>query len=452
LECLDTSFADCTNDSKSDCSREEQPDFSYDTHEYEIKDSDKRFDFDKLSERDYEIFNSKAPEYWEADGQNTSLRQVLMIHRHGDRTPINFAPNDPLSEDPFWKFHGPGQLTNRGKARLYMLGQIIRMRYNKFLEGSVNKNLRKSRASGALRCIDSAQVFLSSFLGLHNVPDSPDAGDIYWDRSENQLSRLWQPANVITLPAKIDGMLNEGSYCKALYSEYELIDNSEESKRINQEYQNEIKLFKEILDFDIDHYYKWFWGSSFLEVELSYMKDKVDPRLAEAYSRIEKAGNRALVLYQSTLKAKKLRAGLLIDDMIKNMINMRKVITERSPLGPFDKKFVHYSAHDMNLIVLLGIFDNIENYPYRPDYASNIILELHQKARGWFVKFFYMPRVPMKPYELHIKKCEEGHPKHRCPLDVFISLMQEYAINGWQEWMKECENSLDLVDPYDQNL
>lgn len=442
----------CSNDSLSNGCQDghESSSFSYNSADGMAFDVPQEYDFDRLSDRDYTVFKSRSPDDWRAADQDTTLRQVLMIHRHGDRTPITFAPKDPLAQEPFWTFHGLGQLTNRGKARLSMLGEIMRMRYDRFFAGSVNKNLRKSRASGSLRCIESADVFLASFLSLNRI-GSPDARELFWDRSNNKLSHLWQPASVNTLAAKFDGMLNEGATCKTIDREYELIDNSDENKQLTEEFKAESRVLKEVLDFDTDHFYKWFWGSSFIEVERSYFENKVDLRLLQAYDRIERAGNRALVLYQSTLISRRLRSGLLINDMIGNMQTFRKIAQGDAASNVFNKKFVHYSAHDLNLVVLLGMFDNIDTYPFRPDYASNIILELHQDGDEWFIKLFYMPHVPSKFYELHIGKCEQDHPRGRCALDKFDELMQQYKVDSWQTWMSECNNELSSVDPYLQN-
>lgn len=446
---------DCVNSSIGHCSGENQDSNLVYSPPNNPDDSDLNlaygeFAFDRLSARDQTIFRSKKPDYWKADGQDTTLRQVLLIHRHGDRTPIQFSEGDKIGKHLFWQLHGLGQLTNRGKARLSMLGQIVRMRYNIFLDGSVNKNMRKSRSSGALRCIESAQVFLSSFLSL-NKSNSPDASELNWDDQNNSLSHLWQPASVNTVAAKVDGMLNEGAACKNLDREYDLLDGSAENKQISLDFKYESKVMKEVWNFDTDHFYKWFWGSSMLEVERSYLENMIDERLLQAYDRIDKAGNRAIVLYQSTLPAKRLRAGLLINDMIQNMKTHQQIAQGNLPDNMFNKKFVHYSAHDLNLVVLLGMFDNIDKYPFRPDYAANIIIELHQDQDEWFIRLFYMHHVPSQYIELHIARCEEGNPKRRCTLDRFDAIMQEYKIASWQNWMKECDNDMSLVDPYSQN-
>jgi len=404
--------------------------------------------FDEISEIDRLNYKKKDSSHniKPAEGSNTTLRQVIFLHRHGDRTPMNFPPKDKLRNEPFWAFHGYGQLTNRGKARLHLLGRMTRERYDEFLSRSVNKNQRISRASGALRCIESAQVFLSGFLALDET-GSPDSESLKWDSKEDPLAQLWQPASVQSVPVSIDGMLAESADCKSLMDEYKLIDRSDLVRLINNEYKSEAQILNSVLGFNMDHFYKWFWASSQIEVERSYFESKMDPKIIASYDRIQQAGNLALEAYQSSSKSRRLRSGLLISDMISHMKNCRDAYNQ-TDLQQKSKKFVHYAAHDMTLIVILGMFGSWQKFPFRPDYASNIALELHHDDDDWFIKIFYMPHVPAEPTEIHLEHCEKGHPRGICTLDKFIKLMKPYTFENWQEWMRECGNQLDKIDPY----
>lgn len=408
-------------------------------------------DIDKLDPTLASKFDLTSSD-WLADGSATTLRQVLFIHRHGDRTPIVFPSGDDLAKEPFWSFHGLGQLTHRGKARLHLLGAMIRARYNKFLGYSVNKEHRISRSSGALRCIESAEVFLSGFLAL-DTSNCTDSTQLIWDKDTNGISQLWQPSSIQSTPASIDGMLAESAVCDRLQQEYdEVIDKSELVRKINDDYKNEAKILEETINSKTDRFYKWFWASSLMEVERSYFPDKMKPEILSIYDRVEKAGELAMTAYQSTIISRQLRGGLLLNDIIKNMKTMRDISSSGSRGEmPNLKKFVHYSAHDLNLVVLLGIFENWNNYPKRPDYASNIAIELHEANNEWYVRIFYMPRVPEKPIELYLKGCHKNDvplSETRCTLDQFERLMQPYLIESWQSWMLKCQNNLTLIDPY----
>lgn len=383
----------------------------------------------------------------EALGADTTLRQVLLLHRHGDRTPVVFEDKDPLAREPFWTFHGLGQLTNRGKARLYMLGYLMRNRYNKFLHGRVNKNERVSRASGTLRCIESAQCFLSSFLGL-NQSSSRDAPQLVWDKRPNTLAHLWQPANVQSVPPKLDAMLAESAECKALTNEFDnVIENSAEAQQMYANFEHERAVLATTIGTKITKFYHWMWAASLLEVERSYFADKIQPELIDIYDRLAQAGDESMGLYGSTVKARRLRSGVLMGDMIKNMIRFRDTGYQADSKV---KKFIHYSAHDLTIVSVLHMLSAWNKFPRHPDYGSNLVLELHhdETANEWFIRILYMQRVPSIPVKIHLPICESNHPKSRCTLEKFEKIMQPYSIASWQKWMKECDNDFDSLDPY----
>lgn len=408
--------------------------------------SEKSDDLDQLRIRLATIDRFQTNKSGEDDRELGTLRQVLFVHRHGDRTPVTFRYKDHLFSESFWTFHGLGQLTNRGKARLFLLGRIIRKRYNAFLGASVNKNQRVTRSSGSTRCIESAQTFLAGFLSL-DLPDSPDADGLVWDRnSTNRLAHLWQPASVLAVPVKFDGMLAEGAECNALSEEYSKVLNTcDEAKRINQEYAKERVLLIRSLGFEMSNFEEWSWASSQIEVERSYFPDKTKPELLESYDRLQEAGNRALALDQSTLRSRRLRHGLLISEMVRNMQSSRNS-TSSDSIQPI--KFAHYVGHDLTLVIILGMLDSWDKFGRRPDYASNLATELHKDRGEWFVRFLYMAEVPSTPLEVHMERCEENHPLRRCTLDRFAGLMKPYMIDSWQDWMRECKNELTKLDPY----
>lgn len=56
---------------------------------------------------------------------------VQFIFRHGDRTPIRLYGTDPYKRSDF--VEGLGQLTNRGKNRMFRLGETLKRRYENYL-------------------------------------------------------------------------------------------------------------------------------------------------------------------------------------------------------------------------------------------------------------------------------------------------------------------------------
>lgn len=437
---------------------------------------------DKLDSSLLTKFDLSSPD-WKAEGSATTLRQVLFIHRHGDRTPVTFPSRDELAKEPFWNFHGLGQLTNRGKARLFLLGRMIRARYDKFLKESVNKNRRISRSSGALRCIESAQVFLAGFLAL-NTNNSIDSKQLIWDNNPNELSHLWQPASIQSVPAHLDGMLAESAVCNALDEEYnEVIDKMEFVKELNEEFKEVAETLDRSIGYKIDRFDKWSWASSLIAIESSYFSEKMNPDILEVYDRLQKAGELSSNAYVHTFKSRQLRGGLLLKDIINNMKALRASVNNKlsDKESQEVKNFVHYSGHDLNLIVLLSMFGNLINHPKVPDFASNIAIELHEANNQWFVRIFYMQSVPEKPIEIFLSGCQENNQEESaegfgqarkglggiielfgsrkrvkkdnqyakmCTLDGFERLVKPYLIDDWETWMKMCRNKMSQMNPY----
>lgn len=91
------------------------------------------------------------------------LKLVAIVHRHGDRAPLNFLPGDPYSDDIFWP-DGKSQLLASGKDRLYQLGESLRLYYDNFLTN--NPREVRARSSDADRCIESAEML---FHGLYKA-------------------------------------------------------------------------------------------------------------------------------------------------------------------------------------------------------------------------------------------------------------------------------------------
>lgn len=453
----------------------------------EITDNDVQLKYrleiiDKLEPSLLTRFDLSSPD-WKAEGSATTLRQVLFIHRHGDRTPVTFSPRDELAKEPFWNFHGNGQLTNRGKARLFLLGRMIHARYEKFLNGSVSKNQRISRSSGALRCIESAQMFLAGFLAL-NTNNTADSKLLIWDNNPNELSRLWQPASIQSVPAHLDGMLAESAICNALDEEYdEMIDKMEFVKNLNEDFKFEAETLDRSIGYKIDRFYKWSWASSLISIENSYFNEKMKKDILEIYDRLQRAGELSTTAYVHTFKSRQLRGGLLLKDFINNMKAARASITNQSPDKESQevKKFVHYAGHDLNLIVLLSMFGKWINHPKIPDFASNIAIELHEANNQWFVRIFYMQNVPEKPIEIFLSGCKKNNSDESaegfvqvskglggiielfgsrtrvkkenlyakmCTLDDFERLVKPYLIDDWETWMKKCKNKMSQMNPY----
>ena len=149
--------------------------------------------------------------------ENCTLRQVIMIHRHGDRTPISrrvgtkiIVESDKNEEDDseFWRSRLPdqdavrnmyarfgftntdklidenngsvrGKLTRKGFEELNALGSSLRERYHdrlQFLDSSLNdqnKHLVYLRCTPMSRCVRSELCILSGLFSFSENCEIP---------------------------------------------------------------------------------------------------------------------------------------------------------------------------------------------------------------------------------------------------------------------------------------
>ena len=89
----------------------------------------------------------------------STLEQLIVVFRHGDRTPEDVFPTDIHKEDA-WP-QGYGQLTPKGVVRSLELGQWTRRCYNKHLQRTLESSKVKIRSSNYDRTIMSAKAHLA---------------------------------------------------------------------------------------------------------------------------------------------------------------------------------------------------------------------------------------------------------------------------------------------------
>ena len=70
----------------------------------------------------------QIPNSW---SETSTLKLIEILHRHGERTPIEFIDGDPFGDEKHWPM-GLGQLTLKGKHRMYKLGEFFRKNYAGF--------------------------------------------------------------------------------------------------------------------------------------------------------------------------------------------------------------------------------------------------------------------------------------------------------------------------------
>lgn len=89
----------------------------------------------------------------------SSLRLLIGVFRHGDKTPDTTFPTD-IYQDESWP-NGFGQLTMGGVERSFELGRWMRFCYDSFLHKRVSPKRLYVRSSDYDRTLQSAQAVLA---------------------------------------------------------------------------------------------------------------------------------------------------------------------------------------------------------------------------------------------------------------------------------------------------
>lgn len=370
-----------------------------------------------------------------------TLRLLVLLHRHGDRTPNEFEPGNPLAEEPFWTHHGLGALTNKGKARMYLLGELIRARYASFLGDSFNKLEVVSRSSGLERCIESGQMFSAGLMRRTFSKLNKSSNRSSWG-PEGTLGSMWEPVATQTLEKKFDGMLSSMATCRLAGGKVESMDKSAQLKAIQQDYRAELQKIPQQVK-TMRMLYQWALIDDRVSTETEYFSDKVSAELLDVRERVAEATSLAyMTLARGNATVRRLKGGLLADEILRQM----ESTCDSYPTRPV--KLVHLSTQDAQLSLLLGVldvWDQDERVRSRPGYGSTLVFELH-KDQDWFVKTVYYNGVPSEALELRLACDRDGR---GCRLGEFKELFTPVRLTGgWLQWMKECGNDLTRLDPY----
>ncbi|XP_069596985.1 testicular acid phosphatase homolog isoform X2 [Ranitomeya imitator] len=340
------------------------------------------------------------------------LTFVVVVYRHGDRSPIDTYPTDPY-KDTVWD-NGLQQLTQAGIRQQYELGKYLRMRYEQFLSPAYKKEEIYVRSTDYDRTLMSAQANLA---GLY-----PPNGTQQWHPDIP-----WQPIPVHTVPVSQDRLLNFPS--KDCPRFYELMKETIQLP----EYRNRMKAWKDFI--------------ARIANVTGYNVGPADPRwMGKVYDTLfcQKAHNFSLptwatpdvlasleditafdikahmALHKPTEKAR-LTGGILVDAVLRNFT---EAVKKSSLL-----KMVMYSAHDSTILALqgaLGIYSGIH-----PPYASCHIFEFYKETDGYSVGMFYRNETSEEPYELALPGCSSP-----CPLELFSQILAPILP---QDWWKECQ-------------
>ncbi|CAG2107647.1 unnamed protein product, partial [Medioppia subpectinata] len=134
----------------------------------------------------------------------------------------------------------------------------------------------------------------------------------------------------------------------------------------------------------------------------------------------------------STKLIQRLRTGLLLKDIIKNM---NETINRNDTTSETPNKLYIYSTHDTQIALLLNALNVFDKKS--PPFGSTIMIELRQTNNKYTIEMFYLNDTQSeKPMTLVLPNCTNA--RNECLFQQFVESVND-LIPG--DWNSECQNT-----------
>ncbi|XP_028037724.1 prostatic acid phosphatase-like [Bombyx mandarina] len=348
----------------------------------------------------------------------TELVSTFLVHRHGDRTPVEITlamSTDPAALEQAAAPYGFGQLTEFGKKTSYKVGEYIRSRYGALLSDRYNASEIFIRSTDSTR---TKMTVLTAMAAVYPPPEDNWSSEIHWT-----------PVPYTTVPPKYDHNLANLN-CPEFISFY--YDQFMKPSEKMAPYRDFLARWSEILGFDLVQmpalaymFYDVYTAQLGLGVPL-------DEATAQKFPEIEAAAGAAIDVVFGDENYIALQAGVLLNEFLK---------AAAAVVGGESARRVHvYSAHDYNVYSLMAV-SRISPRQGVPKYGSVFSLELRKvTATG---KYVVLPVYLRSPYEQIQYLQVEGCSALLCDLEEFQQLTSRYVLEE-DEWRTKCGFTHDL--------
>ncbi|XP_065334452.1 lysosomal acid phosphatase-like isoform X1 [Cloeon dipterum] len=345
------------------------------------------------------------------------VRQVHAIFRHGERTPADTYPNDPLINETYSPF-GWGQLTLNGKRQVYSQGQWLRQHYHKLVGDDYSAAYTQS--TDVDRSLMTAQLVLAALF-----PPTP--------YQEFEPGLRWQPVPVHTIPVHLDNqLLLVRVPCPRYYEERDRVKKIPPTSELLEKNKELLEKWTTITGLPVDNLdevmsvYSTLLAQSRFNLTLPPWTKEYFP---EAFLNMTSTSFLATVQTPTLIR---LKAGPLVNNILKEF--------EKEADQQQKVKMFLYSGHDStvaNILAALGLYKT----PYIPGYSALVLLELVEPSPGkFFVRVFRRSEENPDAELLQIKGCDI-----ECPLEKFKELTEPIRPVNWQEECKAINQ--DFVAP-----
>ncbi|XP_056630238.1 prostatic acid phosphatase-like [Diorhabda sublineata] len=350
--------------------------------------------------------------YFAAEVYTSELIAVVLIFRHGDRTPVDPYPNDPYGNKSYWPV-GFGQLTNKGKEQHFKFGKWLRKRYNNFLPEIYSEEDIYIMSTDVDRTLMSAEANLA---GLY-----PPVGKEIWDKNMK-----WVPIPIHTRPVQLDPILAAKKPCPKYDKMYEELYETDYFKHISHENHDLYKYLTKNTGYTVSNLQKIQYLYSNLLIETLYnytlpsWTSKVFPDKLFALASL------GFAVETFTTEMARLKTGPLFDLIINYFTNRTNNI-DGTP------KVLILSAHDTtiaNVLNSMGVFEY-----HCPPYTSTIFFELKKSStKNTFLNLYY--KNSSTPRQIKLKDCDVD-----CNFSDFVKILRPITIS-LNQWEIECKLNL----------
>ncbi|XP_023444307.1 prostatic acid phosphatase [Dasypus novemcinctus] len=341
------------------------------------------------------------------------LKFVALVFRHGDRSPIQTFPNDPIKESS-WP-QGFGQLTQLGMEQQYELGDYMRKRYRRFLNESYKHEQVYIRSTDIDRTLMSAMTNLAALF-------RPEGASI-WNPS-----LPWQPVPVHTVPVSEDRLLYMPfKHCPRFQELMEETLKSEEFQKRLDPYKDFLETLPKLSGYQ-GRDLMGIWSNVYDPLFCEGVHNFTLPFWAteDTMAKLRRLSELSILSLYGIHKQReksRLQGGVLIGEILSYMKSASQALGSR--------KFVMYSAHDTTVS---GLQMALHVYNGRlPPYASCHVTELYLEKGQYFVEMFYRNDTQNELHALALPGCT-----HSCPLRKFSELVEPVIP---QDWSMECRSS-----------
>ncbi|KAG5671139.1 hypothetical protein PVAND_001352 [Polypedilum vanderplanki] len=342
------------------------------------------------------------------------LKLVHVFFRHGFRTPADTYPNDIYVNETFEPY-GWGQLTNRGKQQMYVLGQFLRSRYKNFLNKTLDLNEIYAQSTGVSRTKMSLQLVLASLYPPKNT-------ELEWNTKLN-----WQPIPYNYEELNQDSLLLVRKPCPKYQEELNRVMQND----ISDELKRNTNLFNELTNItglkiktpdDVQSLY------STLKAEKEF--GLVLPKWTLDYfpKRLQEMTDKSYVYNAYNSELKRLKGGVFVK---KALGDWKSKIDNK-----ISQKIFVYAGHDSTVTNILSAFNVWK--PQFPDYGITGILELSQnkKTKQYGIEIFLKNSNKFELTPLTIPGCSNF-----CELSRVEELLKENIPNDWNA---ECQSNFTV--------